>query len=70
MSNLTFTTAPKSLFTSEWLTRSQGTADANGQCALRVFSGTYHISAKAGEKTVSVNAEVSPASPRVTLKAD
>ena len=60
----------ESLFTSEWLTRSQGTADANGQYALRAFSGTYRISAKAGEKTVTVNAEVSPAAPRVTIKAD
>jgi GH35 family endo-1,4-beta-xylanase len=60
----------ESLFTSEWLSRGQGTADANGQFALRVFSGTYRISAKVGEKTVTANAEVSPDNPRVTIKAD
>jgi endo-1,4-beta-xylanase len=60
----------ESLFTSEWLTRSQGTADANGQFALRAFRGSYRISAKAGDKTVTVNADVSPANQQVTLKAD
>lgn len=60
----------ETLFTTEWQTRSQGTADPTGRYALRAFRGSYRISAKAGEKTVTVNAEVSPASPRVTLKAD
>jgi hypothetical protein len=60
----------ESLFTAEWLTRSQGTTDANGQYALRAFNGTYRISAKAAEKTVTVDATVSAASPRVTIQAD
>jgi hypothetical protein len=60
----------ESLLTSEWLTRGQGTTDAKGQFALRVFRGSYRISAKVGEKTVAVTAEVSPATPRVTIKAD
>ena len=60
----------ESLFATDWLTRSQGTTDANGQLALRAFCGTYHITAKAGEKTVTVNAEVSAAAPHVTLKLD
>jgi hypothetical protein len=60
----------ESLFTSEWLTRTQGMTDANGLFAVRAFCGTYRVSAKLGEKAAAATAEVSAANPRVTIKID
>jgi len=60
----------ESLLTSEWSSRGQGAADANGQFPLRVFHGTYRISATLGGKTATANADVGPGRERVVLTVE
>jgi hypothetical protein len=57
----------ENLLTTEWISRGQGNTGANGQFALRVFHGSYRISATVDGKTVTANAEVGPGAERVTL---
>jgi hypothetical protein len=58
------------LLTTDWVSRGEGTTDANGLFALRAFHGTYRITAKVGDRTATVTADVGPGKERVSIKAD
>lgn len=60
----------ENLLTSEWVTRGQGTTDANGQFLLRAFHGTYRVTAMVQGRRLTATGEVGPGKDRIALKAD